>query len=463
MIFRGNPSRNGGAVTPLRAPGRLSRRCFLRAAGGAALALPLMDSLGARAATTTPPKRLVLMYNPNGTIHEQWFPTNVVSETEFDVGRILAPLAKNHRDRLLILKGVDNDVAERTDNNGGPHQRGIGALFTGQTLGVGSFRDGCGSLAGWANGISVDQAVANVIGADTPYKSLELGVRASDNDVQGRISYAGPGQPLPPTNDPMMVYDRLFGASAQKPLDPNDPTDARKSVLDTVQEQFALMRPKLSKDDQEKLDAHLTLVRDVELRLGIGRPNDQVCPAPSPPGALDPSSEVDMEFIGRAHFDLLAAAFACDLTRVASVQFSTGFNKLRYPWVDSLGEGHSLSHTGPSNFAAQEELVNRYAWHASELAYFLDRLAAIPEGDGTVLDNTLVLWGNEISVGNTHSLKDIPYLVAGNAGGAIRTGRFLEVASQSNTNLLLAILHAFGVEADTFGHPEHCTGALDLT
>ncbi len=435
-----------------------SRRTFLRAAGGAALALPLMNSLRARAAPTTFPKRLVLMYNPNGTIGEDWYPTNVVSETEFDVGRILAPLVENHRDKLLIFSGVNNDVAQRNDNNGGPHQRGIGALFTGQTLGAGDFVDGCGSHAGWANGISVDQAVANVIGLDTPYKSLELGVRASDNDVQGRISYSGPGQPLPPTNDPAQVYDRLFGNSARTPIDPNDPTDARQSVLDTVQEQFELMRPGLSSDDRVKLDAHLDLVRDIELRLNIGRPGG--CSAPSAPPPLDPSSEVDMEFVSRAHLDLLAVAFSCDLTRVASIQYSTGFNKIRYPWVDSLGEGHSLSHAGPSNTSAREELVRRYAWHAAELAYFLDRLAQIPEGDGTVLDNTLVLWGNEISQGNTHSLDNIPYLIAGTAGGAIKTGRYLDVGGRSNTDLLLSVAQAFGVDIETFGHPEHCTGPI---
>jgi hypothetical protein len=385
-------------------------------------------------------------------------PKSVTSETEFELGRILAPLSE-HKQRLVLFEGVHNTVAKRSDNNGGPHQRGIGALFTGQMLGTGSFKDGCGSQAGWADGISVDQAVANAIGLDTPYKSLELGVRATDNDVQGRISYAGPGQPLPPTNDPAQVYDRLFGASMRAPIDPNDPADARQSVLDTVKEQFELLRPGLSSADQQKLEAHLELVRDVERRLNIGV-SGTACSSPLPPPTLDPSSETDMEFVSRAHLDLLASAFACDLTRVASVQYSTGFNKIRYPWLDSLREGHALSHTGPTDQAGQEELIKRAAWHAGELAYFLDRLAQIPEGDGSVLDNTLVLWGNEISQGNTHSHDNIPYLIAGNAGGAIETGRYLEAGGRSNCDLLLSVLHAFGIEADTFGHPEHCTGPL---
>ncbi len=437
----------------------MNRRTFLRAAGGAALALPLMDSLGARAADTKVyPKRLVLFYNPNGTVRADWGATNVTSETEFELGRILTPLAK-HRERLVIFEGINSDVAKRSDNNGGPHQRGIGALFTGQMLGTGSFVDGCGSRAGWADGIRIDQAVANVVGLDTPYKSLELGVRASENDVQGRISYAGAGQPLPPTNDPAQVYARLFALSAREPIDPNDPLDARHSVLDTVKEQFDILRPRLSSADREKLEAHLELVRDVERRLSIGVPGG-TCVLPNEPPDLDPSSETDMEFVSRAHLDLLAAAFACDLTRVASVQYSTGFNKLRYPWVDSLREGHALSHTGPSDTVAQEELVKRATWHAGELAYFLDRLAEIPEGNGTALDNTLVLWGNEISAGNTHSLDNIPYLIAGNAGGALRTGRHLDFGGKSNCDLMLSLLHAFDIDADTFGHPDHCSGPL---
>lgn len=438
-----------------------SRRSFLRgaclhAAGGALVALPLMDSLRAEDRAAPPPKRLVLLYNPNGTVEKDWWPEAGASESDFTLGRIHAPLAP-HRERLLIFRGVHSHVAQRSDNNGGPHQRGIGALFTGQMLQTGDFVDGCGSRAGWADGVSIDQAVADVIGLDTPFKSLELGVRATDNDVQGRISYAGPGKPLPPMNDPRQVYGRLFGV--EEPIDPNDPLDARQSVLDTVKDQFNALRPSLSSEDRVKLDAHLELVRDLERRLGIGR--GVVCTIPrDPPPPLDGSSEADMPTVSRAHLELLAVAFACDLTRVASLQYSTGFNRIRYPWVDSLGEGHTLSHAGASNTAAWDELTRRGAWHAEEIAYFLDLLAGIPEGEGTVLDSTLVLWATEISHGNTHSLDDIPYLLIGDAGGALETGRHLRYDGASSCDLLLSVLHALGVEAESFGHPDHCTGPL---
>lgn len=437
---------------------RWSRRRFLQAAGGAVVALPLLDSLRAEAQGASSPKRLVLLYNPNGTVANHWWPAPGADERDFELGRILAPLER-HKERLLLFSGVDSAVGQRKDNNGGPHQRGIGSLFTGQTLQTGDFVDGCGSRAGWADGISVDQAAANVIGLETPFKSLELGVRATDNDVQGRIAYAGPGKPLPPMNDPAQVYARLFGLAGEVTVDPDNPLDARQSVLDTVKEQFGNLRPRLGAEDRAKLDAHLELVRDLERRLGIGRGIGD-CSAPPAPPALDATSEVDMPHVSRAHLDLLAIAFACDLTRVASVQYSTGFNRIRYPWLGSLGEGHALSHAGASNTAAWEELTVRATWHAEELAYFLDLLDSIPEGDGSVLDNTLVLWGTEVSQGNNHSLDNLPYLLVGDAGGALDTGRHVRFDGASNCDLLLSILLALGVEAESFGHPDHCTGPL---
>ncbi len=436
---------------------RTSRRRFLKGAAGTLVALPLLDSLRARAADgeVTFPKRFVTMYNPNGTVHEAWFPTG--GETDFQLGTIHQPLAA-HRDRLLIFRGVDSKVTEL--GPGGPHQRGIGSLFTGRELLEGEFVDGCGSRAGWANGISIDQEIAKAIGLDTPLRSLEIGVRATEADVQARISYAGPGQPLPPMNDPTEVYGRLFSNFVASPIDPDDPTDQRASVLDTVQAQFELLDRQLGAHDRQKLEQHLELVRDLERRIGVGATSADACQAPLAPEVLDPNDENDMPAVMRTHLDLLAVAFACDLTRVASLQISTGFNRIRFPWLGSLGEGHSLSHSGPSNLEAQAELTTRATWHAEQLAYFMDLLAQIPEGEGTVLDNTAILWGNEISVGNTHALTNIPYLIAGNAGGAINTGRFVEYESASSNDLLCAVLNAYGVEANAFGHPDFTTGPL---
>ena len=152
-------------------------------------------------------------------------------------------------------------------------------------------------------------------------------------------------------------------------------------------------------------------------------------------------------------------AFACDLTRVASIQFSTSLNRVRYPWIDATGEGHLLSHSGVSDNVARVQLEARDAFHASRLARFLDKLSQIPEGNGTALDNTLVLWGNEVAVGATHAHTDMPLLMVG-GGWHFRTGRVLTYQKASHANLLVSVLNAMGVPATTFGHPDYCSGAL---
>ncbi len=440
---------------------RIGRRELLLGAGGLAVGLPLMSSLSgrARAAEGEAPKRLVLMYTPNGVMMDAWKPLNVTSETSFDLNATHASLAA-HKDRLTFFNGVDLKIADNSQFPGGLHQRGIGCLFTNRELQSGTdFVDGCGQRSGWANGISVDQEVVKTIGQDTLLPSLELGVHALDNDVQGRIAYAGPARPLPPMNDPTAVFDRLFSS-----LGPNAGTEMdqlrlrRKSVLDVVQDQFTAVGPRLSSDDRAKLDSHLTLVRDVERRLTAGgTPND--CQPPERPSLIDASSEADIPKIADLEIDLLALAFACDLTRVASIQFSTSLNRVRYPWIDATGEGHLLSHSGVSDNSARVQLEARDAFHASRLARLLDKLSQIPEGNGTALDNTLVLWGNEVAIGATHAHTDMPLLMVG-GGWYFRTGRALTYQKANHADLLVSVLNAMGVPATTFGNPEYCSGEL---
>lgn len=437
---------------------RISRRNLLRAASGAVLALPLLPSLGARAQTVVAPKRFVTMYTPNGVIHDGWWPTAVTSETEFTLSTSHEPL-KSYKDRLLLLGGLEMKVAG--DGAGGPHQRGIGGLFTNTQLGEGEFVDGCGRTAGWATGISVDQKIAALIGAASPVASLQLGVRATENDVQGRISYAAAGMPLPPLTTPLDVYKRVFENFLPPATTPDEDAAKqllaqRKSVLDAVASEFAALDTRLSAQDRQTLDAHLTLVRDVERRLSLGIGN---CAKPEQPPTLDPVSEVDMPTIAELELDLLALAFTCDLTRVASFEISTALNRIRYPWLDSLGEGHALSHAGTSDADAKAQLLKRQNWHSSLIARLFDRLAVVPEGDGSVLDNTLLFWGNEVSMGTTHTHDNMPFVVAGGKW-AFRTGRYVQYAGNSHGDLLVSLLNAMGVEDQTFGDARFVTGPL---
>ena len=404
---------------------RLSRRTLL-AAGAGALALPLLPSLTKGQEAGAAPLRLILFYHPNGTVPEFFWPTPTDDEHSFDLPKILTPFAE-FRDRLLVARGIDSTVGLDPNNNGGPHQRGIGSLFTGQMLLEGEFTDGCGQAAGWANGASIDQVVAAQLGQSTPFSSVEIGVRANMQDVQGRISYIAPGSPLPAINDPVALYDRLF--FRETPLDPNDPDVRTMTVLDSVKDQVALLEKSVGYEDRMTLERHAAQVRDLERRLGAV---SGLCPDPASPTPMEVDSEQTMPLISRAQLDLLAHALSCDLTRVASVQYSTGFNQMRYPWVDDMGEGHALSHSGDSNDEAWGAFSDRVTWHAGEIAYLMKKLAEIPEGEGTVLDNTVILWGTEITKGNSHSLHDIPYVLLGNAQGRIDSGRFITYDGKSS-------------------------------
>ncbi len=433
-----------------------SRRRFMKlgAAGTGLLGWPVLTSLHSLSARAQDafPTRLLLVYHPNGTIQEQFWPT-VSATGEMTLGPITQPL-EPFKDRLLFLKGLTISVNEV--GPGGPHQKGMGGLYTNNQLQEGDFVDGDGSRAGYADGISVDQEIARRIGDQTFLPSLELGVRAIDADVRARISYAGPGNPMPPVNAPLAAFDRLFAGFSE--VD-ESVRESRQSVIDTVQQQYAALEPRLSSVDREKLEQHLELVRGIERRLNIAV-DTGLCERPNAPPELDPDSEETMPQVSALHGQLLAAAFACDLTRVASIQYSSAINDIRFPWLDSMGSGHTLSHAGPSNEEAIAERVARGNWMVQELANLMQQLDAIPEGNGTVLDNTLILLGNEIGVGNTHVHTNIPFVAMGGVSGKWRMGRFIDYGDVSHAGLLVSVLNAMGVEATRFGHPDFADGPL---
>jgi hypothetical protein len=407
----------------------LTRRQLLQlGAGAGVLGLPLLSPERAGAAGSAP-QRLLLVFTPNGTVPRAYWPTAGTSETDFGLNSIMQPL-EPFKSRLLVLRGLRLAITEA--GPGGPHQKGVGGLFTNAELQTGSFIDGDGSKAGWANGPSVDQEIARYVGQQSYLESLELGVRASQNEVRSRISYAAAGAPMPPVNSPLLTYQRLFSRF----LVSNADADARRhSVLDAVKRQYDVLLPSLSHVDRTKLEAHMELVRGAERRMGIGL--NASCQRPDAPPKMAEDSEVTMPDVAGLQLQLLASAFACDLTRVASVQFSTAINAIRYPWLGSNGSGHVLSHS--TDDGSQGEIVLRERWVAAQLATFMELLDAIPEGDGSVLDHTLIVWGNELSWGVTHSHEEIPFALMGGARG-VRFGRYLEYYRVGHGALLASIL-----------------------
>jgi len=443
---------------------RLSRRAMLRGAGGVAVGLPLLEIMSplgrARAAAATPPKRFIVFFSPDGTIRPAWQLPAGATENSFTLSRILAPLAPNQQ-HIVVLDGINNVAG--THGDGDDHMRGMGTMLTGIELLPGTTMGGAGTPAGLAGGISVDQAIANGIGTGTKFKSLELGVESTGaGTVWGYTSYTAANQPLPPDNSPVSVWNRIFsqlgaGGTALAQLQAE-----RRSVLDAVTSSYARLGPRLGAADKAKLDAHLSNIRDLETRLiAPGATVGTTCAPPAMPATIDSKVNANFPALGKLQMDLLVMAMACDLTRVGTVQWERSVGDVRFTWVDpTIDRGHhDMSHDGDDNADTQEKLTKINVWYAQQLNYLCDSLKAISEGGGTMLDNTLILWCNELAKGNVHSHNPMPFVLAGHAGGALRAGRFLNINAPHN-NLLVSCMNLMGVPATTFGNKAYCTGPL---
>lgn len=435
-----------------------SRRAFLQGLGGA-LALPLLQlPRGARAANSPYPKRFLVFYQPNGTKKELWSPSASATERNFMPGALLAPVLP-FLDRLNLFDGVDNTAA--IEGYGDPHQRGMASVLTGQIILPGDFVGGDGTRSGWGGGISIDQYLAQQLAPATPITTLELGARVNEAIPRARIIYRGPDQPIPPENDPVAAYTRLFGGQSGDPRALRRLLARRRSVLDSVLAEFKALEGKVSAEDREKLDRHATTLRDLERRLANQSAPMAACVPGSAPTPRDVFAEDQYGVLVRTQIDLLVRALACDVTRIGSLQCSTAVNALRFTFLGlSDFQGHALSHAGDGNAGQQAQWERMLTWYSEQFAYLLASLDAVPEGDGTLLDNTVVLWVNELHRGNTHKLADVPFIVAGGKNLGIQGGRYFRLNETPHNNLLLSLLHAFGLDDTRFGDRRLCTGPI---
>lgn len=434
----------------------LSRRTILRGAAGVTVALPLLEAmLPARARAARPvPKRFVVFFSGNGTIHHNWAPRAGAGETQFTLSPILQPLQRHQRD-LVVIDGVDQQ-----GGGADAHLDGIGGLLTGAEIKIGrDVNQNTGKRLGWANGISVDQRIAEAIGTQTKLKSLDLGVQCFPG-YYGRISFSAPGRPVVPEPDPASAFARLFGDGTHSARELRRLRAEDRSVLDAVLDQFRAVKGSLGAPDGRYLEAHLDSVRELERRLSAAP--GPACAPPRIDAAPDPRANDSFPMIGRLHMDLLVTALACDLTRVGSLMWGgAAGGGPRFTWIGITDEHHKLSHDGDGNQSAVEQLTRINRWYAEQLAYLVDRCKAVRDASGSLFDHCLVLWGNELGKGNSHSRKDAPYVLAGSAGGALRTGRYLRYDGDvPHNNLLVSLCNAMGIPATTFGKPEWCTGPL---
>lgn len=434
----------------------LDRRSFLKSIGVGAAGLSLLPAVVSRAAEAPVPKRFIALLTANGTIGDAWVKSST-SETDFALGTILEPLAP-FKKKLILLSGLDNLASY--DGPGAAHQKGVGAFLTGAPLLDGDFGGGGDAKSGWASGISLDQRLANTLGKDTAFKSLELGVQVEGSNNRHRIAYAASNQPIAPDDSPASVFERLFGTIAASAGDQEAVLRRlrrRQSVLDFAENDLLRLKHQLGADEHERLEAHLESIRDVEKRLEMPT---ATCDYPTVPTGLAHKKIENYEKVGKLQSDLLAAAFACDLTRFATVLYGGGTSSKRFPALGFDDTHHTLSHAGNTDTAAKSKLIQINRFYAQQVAYLLQKLDSIPEGNGTVLDNTVVLWGNELSIGNTHSRKGLRWMLAGSAGGALKTGRYVQYSGVPHNNLLVSIARAVGLDLDTFGPSKYCTGAL---
>lgn len=434
----------------------LNRRHFLRNFGISAAALPFLAGLPSLTGTPLPQRRqrLIIIFSPNGTVPAEFWPDQVGEDFQFK--SILKPL-EPFKKQTLILNGIHNKVLGKGDN----HMRGISCLLTADELLAGNIKGGSGVAAGWAGNISIDQEIKNFLqshaASRTRFGSLEFGVAVPNRaDPWTRMSYLGPNQPITPIDDPRQMFKKLYGSLKDK--------DSLVSVLDTVQADIKRVAPQLSSRDKALLDQHLTLVRALEKNLQDPTNNVELThPVPE----IDPSIELvndNTPQLSHMQIDLMVNALANNMARVVTLQYMRSVGEAQMHWLGIQEGHHALSHEPDGNKESQEKLQRINVWFAGEVAYLAQRLSETPEpmGDGNMLDNTLILWTNELGKGNSHTLDNIPLVLIG-GGTGFKTGRSLKYDGIPHNRLWLALAHAMGHHIPTFGKTELCVGgALDL-
>jgi uncharacterized protein DUF1552 len=464
---------------------KITRRRLLSGLGAFTVALtsPIWRASTAfgQAQKTQAARRFIGVFSANGTIASEFFPgfsgllqsspntipaVTTMTETPLtsaSLGQILQPMAA-HVSQMLVLQGVDmistvsNQLGTMTSKPGGPHMKGPGAMLTGGALLAGSFQ-GAGGPAGNADRISVDQFIASRIGTTTAFQSLEFGVRVIGGAPLNAISYSGANQPNVPIYDPTQMYGRLFANSTLSTSQLSQLLSERKSVLDFLQSDIGVLETRLTSGDKARLDAHLTGIRTMEQQLTSSVSG---CTPPAAPPTLDPNDMANFPAIGKLQMDMMLLALSCGMTNVATFMWANADSWQYYPFAGANEEHHGTSHCNDSDSVNVNNLILMNIWQAQQVTYMLDQLATTQEADGsTMLDNTVLLWGNELGVGNTHSYKNIPWMLAGGAGGYFKTGRFLQYPDLPHNNLLVSICNAMGFsDVTTFGIPGVCTGPL---
>jgi hypothetical protein len=429
---------------------------------GAALALPVLDSMvpALTAITKTaaaPVRRLGVFYVPNGMSMPYWFP-----KTEGPLGE-LPPTLKSlaaFKDRLLLCGGLADEPANRV-KGGGDHARSAGTFLTGVPYKITSGADVFGS-------VSMDQIVAKELSKETQLASLELGIESNamlgscDGGAScaytNTIAWSTETTPLPIENDPRAVFERLFGTSGSTDRGARlARIEQDRSILDFVNEQLRFLKKAIGPQDKVRVDEYLDSVRDVERRIQMAEDqNARELPVVDQPVGIP----ADYAEHARLMMDMLALAYQTDLTRVSTFMLAKEVSGRSYPEIGVGDSHHPVSHHQDEP-AKLERLHKINEYHCRQFAYLVDKLSKLPEGDGTMLDHTLFLYGTGISDSNTHFHDDLPIALVGGKAAGIKGGRYIRFPKGTPlTNLHLTILENMGVSVESIGDSTGRLGRL---
>ena len=441
----------------------LARRSFLRGMG-VTMALPFLDAMtpalaaAGRIGVTNTSRRMAFVYVPNGIIMKDWTPA--VEGTAFEFPRILKPLEPYRKD-LMVLSGLTHNTGRALGDGPGDHARAAASFLTGihpkKTAG-----------ADISLGVSVDQIAAQKIGSATRFASLELGCedgRQVGNCDSGyscaysnSISWRTSTTPMPPEVNPRAVFERLFGDASETPEVRAKRLAYNKSILDFVFDDTQRLKGDLGKTDRRKLDEYLDAVREIERRIEMAeRDSKQFTPA------IEKPDGVPVEFADhvRLMFDLMTLAFQADLTRVSTFMICREGSTRTYREIGVPDAHHPLTHHR-NNPEWIEKVATINCFHLEQFAYFVDKLKSTTDGDGTLLDRMMVVYGSGLADGNEHTHNDLPVLLAGTGNGALSPGRHVRYPKETPmTNLYVAMLDHMGVTpehiGDSTGELQHLT------
>ncbi len=432
----------------------ISRRTLLKGLG-VSIALPTLEAMSptlmfANTPAASPPVRMAFVYVPNGINMADWTPRTL--GPNFALPRILEPLRPFQQD-LLVMSGLTCDKARSHGDGGGDHARAMSAFLTGCQP-----RKTHGSDI--QVGISVDQVAAQQMGQATRFPSLEIGCEGggqSGNCDSGyscayssNLSWRSPNTPNPKEVNPRSVFDRLFAGQ-----NPTETAQARAnrdsynlSILDFVQEDANNLMNRLGANDRQRMDEYLTSLREIEQRIAREDSEEGM-------GQITLTRPTGVPGDYRAHIrlmaDLLVLAFQGDVTRIGTFVYANEGSNRSYRLINVPEGHHSLSHH-QGNRTKLDKISQINTFHTTQFAYLLDRLKSIREGEGTLLDNCMIVYGSGNSDGNRHNHDELPILLAGRAGGTIATGRHVRYPRETPlTNLYLSMLDRMGVEAERLG------------